>query len=258
MPTQSTVLPRRSRRLSKRRQEAQTDDADSTECSHDASLNSHQHKENPAQLRTCPSAVNYANNPTNNAPGSGCGEISTTGGCRKKRGDLTRPPNAFMLFRSDFWAKEKLKVEPIERDHRDISRIAAICWNNLDDESRAVYQREAEERKKFHKQQFPQYRYSPVRRESVAQKKKRTRKVAGAQEERCQRLASQAMAELQKTRQLGSPRLGTKLMSPQEDLEEVTTASRRAQGDPLPLTFSSSAEVDKVAEYFLRRVKAGY
>ncbi|PFH54730.1 hypothetical protein AMATHDRAFT_106412, partial [Amanita thiersii Skay4041] len=74
---------------------------------------------------------------------------------------VTRPPNAFMLFRSDFWAKEKLKTEPIERDHRDISRIAALCWNNLDDEIRAIYQKKAEERKQIHRLQYPEYKYSP-------------------------------------------------------------------------------------------------
>ncbi|KAM6498358.1 High mobility group box domain containing protein, partial [Amanita muscaria] len=79
----------------------------------------------------------------------------------RQKGCVTRPPNAFMLFRSDFWAKEKLKDEPIERDHRDISRIAAICWNELDEEIKAVYRKKAEEQKKLHRLQHPEYRFSP-------------------------------------------------------------------------------------------------
>lgn len=113
----------------------------------------------------------------------------------RQKGCVTRPPNAFMLFRSDFWAKEKLKDEPIERDHRDISRIAAICWNELDEEIKAVYRKKAEEQKKLHRLQHPEYRFSPIRQETVTRRKRRLGKSSRVEVDRCKRLALQVMAE---------------------------------------------------------------
>lgn len=111
---------------------------------------------------------------------------------RKAKGHTPRPPNAFMLFRSDFWAKEKQKEFPIERDHRDISRIAGHCWNNLDGEEKARYQKRAEQAKDLHTLQHPGYKYAPtIRRERTA--KRKTKKGNQEEEERCKKLASLVM-----------------------------------------------------------------
>ena len=116
----------------------------------------------------------------------------------RKKASATRPPNAFMLFRSDFWAREKIKAEPIERDHRDISRIAAICWNNLDDETKAVYRKRAKEQRALHRLQYPEFRYSPVLPETARRGRRRTVKSGGTDDERCKRLAVQVMGEFPK------------------------------------------------------------
>lgn len=116
----------------------------------------------------------------------------------RKKASTTRPPNAFMLFRSDFWAREKLKVEPIERDHRDISRIAAICWNSLDDDTKAVYRKRAKEHRAVHRLQHPEYRYSPTLQETARKGRRRTVKSESMDDERCKRLAGQVMGEFQK------------------------------------------------------------
>ncbi|KAI9059578.1 high mobility group box, partial [Trametes sanguinea] len=84
---------------------------------------------------------------------------------------IPRPPNAFMIFRSELWSKEKIK-STVERDHRQISRIAGNLWNRLTDAEREPYKRRAEEAKVEHARLYPQYKYSPIyRREKPAKRK---------------------------------------------------------------------------------------
>ncbi|KAH9891119.1 hypothetical protein C8Q73DRAFT_110965 [Cubamyces lactineus] len=92
---------------------------------------------------------------------------------KKKPGHIPRPPNAFMIFRSELWNKEKIK-STVERDHRQISRIAGNLWNRLTEDERAPYQELAEEAKRLHAQTYPQYKYSPIyRRDKPAKRKPR-------------------------------------------------------------------------------------
>ncbi|KAI1786305.1 hypothetical protein LXA43DRAFT_1065206 [Ganoderma leucocontextum] len=106
---------------------------------------------------------------------------------KKKPGHIPRPPNAFLIFRSDLWNKEKIKSS-VERDHRQISRIAGRYWQELSDAERAPYHVLAEEAKRLHAQMYPDYKYSPVYRKDKATKRKAkpedTDKVL-----RCQRVA---------------------------------------------------------------------
>ncbi|KAH9921395.1 high mobility group box domain-containing protein [Fomitopsis serialis] len=81
---------------------------------------------------------------------------------RKRDADhIPRPPNAFMLFRSELWAKEKIK-STVERDHRMISRMAGAAWNALPESERVPYRRLAELAKQRHAEAYPDYKYSPV------------------------------------------------------------------------------------------------
>ena len=82
--------------------------------------------------------------------------------CRRrkgKNGNAPRPPNAFMLFRSDFWKFNKETIP--ERDHRQISRIAAHCWNALAEPRRVPYQDQAKKLKEEHALLYPQHKYNP-------------------------------------------------------------------------------------------------
>lgn len=97
-----------------------------------------------------------------------------------------------MLFRSIFWANEKLKDEPIERDHRDISRIAAHCWNTLDDAAKDPYRALALQRKLQHGLEHPDYKYRPAFPRERSSKRK-VKKSDDAEEERCKKLASLVM-----------------------------------------------------------------
>ncbi|KAI0651436.1 hypothetical protein C8Q79DRAFT_922196 [Trametes meyenii] len=90
---------------------------------------------------------------------------------KKKPGHIPRPPNAFMIFRSELWSKEKIKAD-VERDHRQISRIAGNLWNALSDEERAPYMALAEEAKQDHHRKYPEYKYSPTYRRDKPAKRK--------------------------------------------------------------------------------------
>jgi len=94
--------------------------------------------------------------------------------CRRrkgKNGNAPRPPNAFMLFRSDFWKFNKEKIP--ERDHRQISRLAAHCWNALEEPRRVPYQERARQLKDEHAQLYPQHKYNLPTRERVTRRVKK-------------------------------------------------------------------------------------
>ena len=90
---------------------------------------------------------------------------------KKKPGHIPRPPNAFMLFRSELWRKEKVK-RTVERDHRNISRIAGRLWNDLDPADRVPYLILADEAKRRHSKLYPGYKYAPVPRRDHSGKRK--------------------------------------------------------------------------------------
>ncbi|KAF6766473.1 high mobility group box domain-containing protein [Ephemerocybe angulata] len=81
---------------------------------------------------------------------------------KREPGYIARPPNAFFIFRSEFWAKEKAKVAPVERDHRDISRIVAHCWHSMSADKQKVYYDRAKLVKEMHRLQYPHYRLKPA------------------------------------------------------------------------------------------------
>lgn len=100
------------------------------------------------------------------------------------------------MFRSEFWAREKQKDHPIERNHRNISRIVSHCWNGLGDEEKARYQALAEERKQLHLLEHPNYKYAPANRSIKTAKKKsnkESKKGDEEEKERCKKLAALVM-----------------------------------------------------------------
>ncbi|KAL0578971.1 hypothetical protein V5O48_003011 [Marasmius crinis-equi] len=83
---------------------------------------------------------------------------------------IRRPPNAFILFRSDW----KQRQTHIERDETKISRMAGIAWRNLPPQEKAYWERKAHEAKIQHKAAYPEYRYAPKSRSKPRVQKKRT------------------------------------------------------------------------------------
>ncbi|KAJ6627013.1 high mobility group box domain-containing protein, partial [Mycena sp. CBHHK59/15] len=73
---------------------------------------------------------------------------------------IPRPRNAFMLFRSDFWAKQKI-TKTVEADHRHISRIIGHCWSELSEEEKFEWRVKADIEKLEHAKMYPNYRFTP-------------------------------------------------------------------------------------------------
>ncbi|KAG6890265.1 hypothetical protein C0992_002531 [Termitomyces sp. T32_za158] len=78
---------------------------------------------------------------------------------------IPRPPNAFMLYRSDFL---KRGVIPSDVEHRqqNISRIAGQCWNLLPPEEKAQWQERAAQALLEHQKRNPDYKFTPAPRGS--------------------------------------------------------------------------------------------
>lgn len=88
-----------------------------------------------------------------------------------KNGNAPRPSNAFMLFRSDFWKFNKDLIA--ERDHRQISRLAAACWRALEEPRKVPYQDQARRLKDEHAQMYPQHKYNMSAKEKATIKVKK-------------------------------------------------------------------------------------
>lgn len=105
---------------------------------------------------------------------------------------VPRPRNAFMIFRSEFWANDKIS-RTIEHDHRHISRIIGHYWNEMPDVEKQVWRVKAEQEKLEHMQRYPGYRFSPGSRTKKPVKRKVKRN--GAEELlRCRQVAELLMA----------------------------------------------------------------
>ncbi|KAF9535773.1 hypothetical protein CPB83DRAFT_33149 [Crepidotus variabilis] len=111
----------------------------------------------------------------------------STSGSRKPQGYVRRPRNAFMIFRSEFWAGEKID-RTVEHDHRHISRIIAHYWNRMSDDEKQVWRVRAEEEKIEHMKKNPGYRFKPTTK--IKKPLKRRVKRNGEDDmERCRRVA---------------------------------------------------------------------
>ena len=51
---------------------------------------------------------------------------------------IPRPPNAFMLYRSDFLKRQTVPPE-VEKRQQNLSRIAGQCWNQLPESEKAIW-----------------------------------------------------------------------------------------------------------------------
>ncbi|TFK35697.1 high mobility group box domain-containing protein, partial [Crucibulum laeve] len=71
---------------------------------------------------------------------------------------VPRPRNAFILFRCDFVRQEKLPAT-VEKDHRNISRIAGKVWKALSEEQKAPWVEMAKREKENHYAMNPGYKY---------------------------------------------------------------------------------------------------
>ncbi|KAL0571349.1 slightly ste11-like protein [Marasmius crinis-equi] len=82
---------------------------------------------------------------------------------------IPRPPNAFILYRRDILGSGAVATEAIceccgaerLRTQGEISKDISFLWKNAPDDVKSHYNGLAEERKKEHKEKYPDYRFCP-------------------------------------------------------------------------------------------------
>ncbi|KAJ3556235.1 hypothetical protein NM688_g2140 [Phlebia brevispora] len=67
-----------------------------------------------------------------------------------------------MIYRSQLWSSGEIVWKGVEHDHRQISRIAGICWNRMTSEEREPYVEKARLAKEEHQRKYPNYKFCPV------------------------------------------------------------------------------------------------
>ncbi|PVF97835.1 hypothetical protein CPB86DRAFT_815270 [Serendipita vermifera] len=107
-------------------------------------------------------------------------------------GHIPRPPNAFILFRSDLVARKAVPTS-LEADHSTISKIIGVCWRTLPARQRKRWEQKALEAKAAHKAQYPDYRYTPVHRKNGPTRKK-AKKEQKKDDARCEELAQMLLS----------------------------------------------------------------
>ncbi|GJJ07061.1 hypothetical protein Clacol_001260 [Clathrus columnatus] len=98
---------------------------------------------------------------------------------------IPRPPNAFLLYRSDFLKGGKIPQEE-ETRQQNLSRIVGECWKRLNPKEREHWHALAKQAEEEHAQRYPNYVYKPVRRESVL--RRRQKKSKEEEQQRCEEL----------------------------------------------------------------------
>ena len=97
---------------------------------------------------------------------------------------IPRPPNSFMLYRSDF-VKKGLIPSNIESQQQTLSVLASKCWKRLGAEERGIWVELAEKRKREHSIRYPAFAYKPSPKRHIKprrQSRTREQQVAAAEE----------------------------------------------------------------------------
>ncbi|KAL6300984.1 hypothetical protein BKA93DRAFT_495243 [Sparassis latifolia] len=184
---------RRSRRLSKqppRDPEFETLDLDEVQHHSDGGAVDHSSPESSSSPRGPPQP------PTTPSRGSQRSSHSR----KKADGHIPRPPNCFLLFRSDHW--QAIKEDPATpRTHTAISQIAAARWSTLPEEERRYYKDLAKLESEAHRQKYPGYKYQPGSRKDKRVERNASRKTNANKTLRAKKLAShpsQGVGKIQK------------------------------------------------------------
>ncbi|KAL6300300.1 high mobility group box domain-containing protein, partial [Sparassis latifolia] len=81
---------------------------------------------------------------------------------------IPRPPNCFILFRTDWCHRLEGQVE---RSHKQISRIAGKAWKRMSETQKVVWRERARIIKEEHKRCYPDYKFAPVQRKQKPKKR---------------------------------------------------------------------------------------
>lgn len=91
------------------------------------------------------------------------------------QGHIPRPRNAFILFRSFFYAQTR--EGKININQNALSCAAAAAWKELPEDGKKTFRKQAEDEKLMHYKKHPNYVYTPLNR-AVKRAQKKTNKPA--------------------------------------------------------------------------------
>ncbi|ORY62850.1 high mobility group box domain-containing protein, partial [Leucosporidium creatinivorum] len=76
-------------------------------------------------------------------------------------GHITRPRNAFILFRSHAVSTNLIPRDLGIKNEKNISQVVATVWRSLPPEEKRHWELLAEEEKRAHKEKYPEYVFKP-------------------------------------------------------------------------------------------------
>ena len=78
---------------------------------------------------------------------------------------IPRPPNAFMLYRSDFHKRRTIPRE-VEKRQQNLSRIAGQCWKMLPETEKAIWYGKAAVIRAEHRARYPSHKTGPFHKDT--------------------------------------------------------------------------------------------
>ena len=87
---------------------------------------------------------------------------------------VPRPPNAFILFRTDWIKKNNSLLNGTQKKH--LSKVVGSLWRSLSKEEKLPWEKLAETCKAIHREQHPNYKFKPIRDKEKEKEKKKIKK----------------------------------------------------------------------------------
>ncbi|KZV75393.1 hypothetical protein PENSPDRAFT_681116 [Peniophora sp. CONT] len=83
---------------------------------------------------------------------------------------IPRPPNAFMIFRSDLIKDVRMGLQKVEKKQQNLSVMAGEIWNLMPEVKKQLWRDKATDRLHEHQAKHPQYKYAPKQRNGRGKK----------------------------------------------------------------------------------------
>jgi HMG (high mobility group) box len=145
---------------------------------------------------------------------------------------VSRPPNAFMVYRSYVWFTKQLDDND-EKNLSCVSKLAADSWKDMNDQARAPFHSVAALAKRKHAELYPDYKYAPTSRTDKPTKP--TKKNAQPA------LKARERAKLKEKADVAAPTKGSPLLSPtskqkqRQVVKPVKTGASSSKSPPVAI-----------------------
>ncbi|ESK92956.1 hmg-box dna-binding protein [Moniliophthora roreri MCA 2997] len=117
-----------------------------------------------------------------------------------KEPKIPRPPNAWILYRSDMAATITAQLQQTgqRKTQAQISKEISEMWKNVDPQTKMEYERRAEAKKHEHSEMYPGYRFQPMKKEEK-QKQKELKRISDKEARQKSRAIAHPYARPQRT-----------------------------------------------------------